>query len=149
MSDNYLHLVPNDPHWQPNDTAAEQAVEIARGLFPRAEHVGVEYKDEVTFFDAGANTESVHCAFCGGDLEDWWGDAMGQAATSDFSDLTIVTPCCGKSTSLNDLRYVWPAAFGMCALMVVNPGETSIGDDQLRRIERAIGSPLRVIWQHL
>ncbi|TGV75818.1 hypothetical protein EN788_69275, partial [Mesorhizobium sp. M2D.F.Ca.ET.145.01.1.1] len=88
MSDNYLHLVSSDPLWQPDETAAEAAVGIARGLFPQAEHIGVAYKEGVTFFDAGANTESVHCAFCGGDLEDWWGDAMGQAAASDFSNLT-------------------------------------------------------------
>lgn len=149
MSDNYLHLVPCDPHWQPEAEAAEKAVEITRRLFRQAEHVGVGYKEGVTFFDAGANAESVHCAFCGSDLEDWWGGAMDEAAASDFADLAVVTPCCGKSTSLNDLRYVWPAAFGTCALMVVNPGATSLGADQLRIIELAIGSPLKVIWQHL
>ncbi|TPJ22771.1 hypothetical protein [Mesorhizobium sp. B2-7-2] len=103
----------------------------------------------MTFFDAGANTESVYCAFGGSELEDWWGNAMDQAAVSDFSDLAIVTPCCSKSTSLNDLRYVWPAAFGMCSLTVVNPGATTLCAEERRRIEQAIGSPLKVIWQHL
>ena len=149
MSDNYLRMVPNDPYWQPDKAAAEAAANIVRGLFPRAEHVGIEYSEAVTFFDAGANTESVRCAFCGNDLEDWWGDAMDRAGASDFSNLTIVTPCCGKSTSLNDLRYVWPAAFGMCALVVANPGATSLDAGQLRGIEQAIGSPLKMIWQHL
>ncbi|TPI44067.1 hypothetical protein FJW05_22135 [Mesorhizobium sp. B2-9-1] len=149
MSDNYLHMVPDDPYWRPDRTAAEKAANLVRGLFPQAEHVGIEYKEAVTFFDAGANTESVYCAFCGSELEDWWGNAMDQAAVSDFSDLAIVTPCCSKSTSLNDLRYVWPAAFGMCSLTVVNPGATTLCAEERRRIEQAIGSPLKVIWQHL
>ena len=149
MSDNYLRLVSCDPHWQPDAAAAEEAVKITRRLFPRAEHVEVEYNEDMTFFDAGGNTESVRCAFCGSDLEDWWGDAMSEAASSDFGDLAVVTPCCGKSTSLNDLRYAWPAAFGMCALTVVNPGATSLAADQLQEIEQAIDSPLKVIWQHL
>lgn len=149
MSDNYLHLVPCDPRWQPDAAAAEKAVEITRRLFPQAEHVSVEYREDVTFFDAGVNTQSIHCAFCGSDLEAWWGGAMDEAAASDFADLAVETPCCGKSTSLNDLRYVWPAAFGICALTVVNPTATSLGGDQLQGIEQAIGSSLRVVWQHL
>ena len=70
MSDTFLRLVPNEPHWHPDETAATAAVKVARGLFPMAEHVAVEYEEGVTFFDAGANTESVHCPFCAGDLED-------------------------------------------------------------------------------
>ncbi|QND55699.1 hypothetical protein [Mesorhizobium huakuii] len=79
MSDNFLRLVPYDPHWHPDAPAAAAAMKIASGLFPLAEHVAVEYEEGVTFFDAGANTESVHCPFCGSDLEDWWGEAMDRA----------------------------------------------------------------------
>ncbi|AZO47978.1 MAG: hypothetical protein EOS58_18720 [Mesorhizobium sp.] len=149
MSDSYLRLVSYDPHWRPGEAAASEAVTIARGLFPRAEHIGVESEEGVTFFDAGANTESINCPLCGSDLEAWWGEAMDRAAASGFKDLAVVTPCCERPTSLNELRYVWPAAFGSCALTVVNPGETSLAVDQLRRIEQAIGSPLKAIWQHL
>ena len=149
MSDTFLRLVPNEPHWHPDEPAATAAVEIARGLFLMAEHVTVEYEEGVTFFDAGANTESVHCPFCAGDLEDWWGEAMNEAAASRFEDLSVTMPCCHRHTSLNDLRYVWPAAFGVCALTVVNPGVPSVASEQLRAIEQALGSPLKVIWQHL
>jgi hypothetical protein len=149
MSDNYLRLVSYDPRWNPGEAAAKEAVKIARELFPQAEHVAVEYEEGVTFFDAGANTESINCPLCGSDLEDWWGEAMNHAAASHFEDLAIVTPCCHRSTSLNDLRYLWPAAFGTCALTIVNPGATSLTADQLRSIEQAIGSPLKVVWQHL
>ncbi|RVD42947.1 hypothetical protein EN858_11260 [Mesorhizobium sp. M4B.F.Ca.ET.215.01.1.1] len=149
MSDNYLRLVSYDPRWRPGEAAAREAVTILRDLFPRAEHIGVEFEKGVTFFDAGANTESINCPLCGSDLEDWWGEAMDRAASSGFEDLAAVTPCCHGPTSLNDLRYVWPAAFGSCALTVVNPDETSLETNQLRRIEQAIGSQLKAIWQHL
>ncbi|WP_095091333.1 hypothetical protein [Mesorhizobium sophorae] len=149
MSDTYLSLVPHDPHWHPDEPAAAAAVNVARGLFPQAEHVAVESEEGVTFFDAGANTESVHCPFCGGDIEEWWGGAMDQAFAAGFADLSVTTPCCHKPASLNDLRYVWPAAFGVCALTVVNPGVTSLASEQLRAIEQAMRSPLKAIWQRL
>ncbi|MBZ9707775.1 hypothetical protein LB543_13685 [Mesorhizobium sp. ESP7-2] len=149
MSDNYLRLVPYDPRWYPAQHAATAAVNAAHGLFPAAGHIAVEYEQGATFFDAGANTESVHCPFCGSDIEEWWGDAMNQAAESRFEDLSVTTPCCHRPTSLNDLRYVWPAAFGVCALTVISPGVNSVSSEQLRTIEQAMGSPLKVIWQHL
>lgn len=149
MSDNCLRLVSYDPHWHPDEAAATAAVKIARGLFPSADHIGLEYEEGVTFFDAGANTESVNCSFCGNDVEEWWGEAMNVAAQSHFEDLAVMTPCCHRPTSLNDLRYVWPAAFGTCAVTIVNPDVESFPADQLRMIEQAIGSPLKVIWQHL
>ncbi|NZD50784.1 hypothetical protein [Rhizobium leguminosarum] len=43
----------------------------------------------------------------------------------DPGDINTVAPCCGATVSLNDLRYVWPAAFGRFALEAHNPG---IGD---------------------
>ncbi|WP_095203588.1 hypothetical protein [Mesorhizobium carmichaelinearum] len=149
MSDSFLRLVPYDPHWHPDAPAAAAALKIVSDLFPLAEHVAVEYEEGVMFFDAGANTESVHCPFCGSDLEDWWGGAMDRAAASRFEDLSVTTPCCHKASSLNDLRYVWPAAFGVCALTVVNPGVASLASEQLRTIEQAMGAPLKAIWQHL
>lgn len=149
MSDTYLCFVPHDPRWHPDGPAAAATMKVARELFPLAENVAVESEEGVTFFDAGANTESVHCPFCGSDLEEWWGDAMDQAAASRFEDLSVTTPCCQRPTSLNNLRYVWPAAFGVCALTVVNPGVTSLASEQLRAIEQAMGSPLKAIWQRL
>ena len=149
MSDTYLRFVPYDPHWHPDEPAAAAAIKVARELFPLAEHIAVELEEGVTFFDAGANTESIHCPFCGSDIEEWWGDAMDQAAASRFEDLSVTTPCCHKPASLNDLRYIWPAAFGVCALTVVDPGVTSLASKQLRAIEQAMGSPLKAIWQHL
>ncbi|WSH63252.1 hypothetical protein U8Q05_16350 [Rhizobium ruizarguesonis] len=50
---------------------------------------------------------------------------METGSADGFKDLNTVAPCCGATVSLNDLRYVWPAAFGHFALEAHNPG---IGD---------------------
>ena len=65
-----------------------------------------------------------------------------------FSDLRATTPCCGFSTSLNDLQYTMRAGFGRCVLEVQNPGIVSLPEQARRRIERSLGCQVRVIWAH-
>lgn len=149
MSDTYLHLVPSDPDYRPTEDAAEAGVRLLKGFFPRAEGVKARAEKGVVFFDAGENSESVACPFCGADLMDWWGDAMDHAQMGGFSDLSIVTPCCSKHTSLNDLVYVWPAAFGSFALEVADPGESSIGEAQRTSIEQVLGCSVKTVWRRL
>jgi hypothetical protein len=149
MSDNYLRLVPVDPKWSAPVEAAEKAVRILAKLLPAAGHVCTRSENGVVFYDAGANTESISCPACGSDLGDWWGDAMDEAFAFGFTDLTIVTPCCAAQTSLNDLIYVWPAAFGSFALEATNPGVSAFTDAQKAALEEALGAPLKTVWQHL
>jgi hypothetical protein len=149
MSDNYLRLVPSDPFWLPSPEAVNASLSVLRGFVPVAEGVSVESKNHVSFFDAGGNGSRTTCPSCGTDLQEWWGDAVNQAWMSDFDDLSVITPCCRASTSLNDLVYDWPAAFGRFALVITNPGVTSLASEQLRAVELALGSPLKVIWQRI
>ncbi|WP_245497711.1 hypothetical protein [Rhizobium leguminosarum] len=92
---------------------------------PGADEVKSSFEDEVRFYDPGENWSGVECSACGADAEEWWGEAMETASADGFKDLVTVAPCCGATVSLNDLRYVWPAAFGRFALEAHNPG---IGD---------------------
>jgi hypothetical protein len=149
MSENYLRLVPADPKWKPSPEAAEAAVQVLAKLLPAAEHVCSHSEDGVSFYDAGANTESISCPGCGSDLGDWWGEAMGEAFASGFTDLSVVTPCCAAKTSLNDLNYVWPAAFGSFALEAANPGVSAFTDAHRTALEEALGVSLKTVWQHI
>jgi len=149
MSDTYLRLIPSDPDYRPTQDAAEAGVRLLKGFFPRAEGVKTQAEEGVVFFDAGENTESVACPACGVDLMDWWGDAMDAAHAKEFRDLSVVTPCCAKRTSLNDLVYVWPAAFGSVALEVANPGVSSIAEAQRAAVEQVLGCPVKVVWQRI
>lgn len=149
LSDHTLRLVPGDPEWQPTAEAAAHALALFSTFVPRADGVTVRVEDDVTFFDAGGNTEIVECPACDADADPWWADAMDRAAEDAFADLAIVTPCCRTKTSLNDLRYVWPAAFGRFALEALNPGIGALSDEQVETLETALGTPLRVVWQRL
>jgi hypothetical protein len=142
MSDNCLRLIPRDPNWRPTPEAAAAATALLAEAFPAAERVEARAETNVVFYDAGFNTESISCPSCGADLDAWWGDAMSEAGETGFGDLAVVTPCCASRTSLNDLDYVWPAAFGSFALEVSNPGAPSLADEQRKAVEQALGSPV-------
>ncbi len=149
MSDNYLRLVPAEPNFCPAEDAARAALATMSELFPAAKHVELEFCDEIRFFDAGQNTESVACPHCDAELSEWWGDAMDIAYVSKFADLSVRTPCCQRATSLNDLVYMWPVAFGRFALEAANPGRPTLSDEERAAVEQALGSQLRVVWQRL
>jgi hypothetical protein len=147
MSDNFLVLIPTDPHWQPDDAAAERAGAVIADLAPEAEEIEGFITDEVEFFDAGENLETVSCPFCATEVSDWWADSMDAAADLGFADLTVVMPCCGKPASLNDLIYDMPQGFAQFSISVTEPAITELSDEAVRRIGEALGHPVRAIWQ--
>lgn len=78
----------------------------------------------------------------------WWPDAMDRAHGRHFADLAVTVPCCGAATSLNDLRYDWPAGFARFVLEATNPGVPELPDAALAELERRLGAPLRVVRAH-
>lgn len=59
---------------------------------------------------------------------------MSRASVSGFANLMIVMPCCDGVTSLNSLRYEWPAGFARFILQAMNPGiEDLTGEQHSRR----------------
>ncbi len=70
---------------------------------------------------------------CGADAGDWWGPAMDAAYAGGFKDLETVAPC-GKTVSMNELRYVSPTAFGRFALGVRNPETVDTTEKQDRAV---------------
>ena len=149
MSDNYLRLVSVDPQWVPSASAVEAGVELLTAFLPEADEVAARPEEGIVFYDAGANTETVSCPACGSEITEWWGDAMDAAFESELSDLSITTPCCAAKSSLNDLKYVWPAAFGRFALEAANPATNDLTAEQLASLERVLGTALKTIWQRL
>lgn len=150
MSDNFLRLIPTDPYWVPDAEVAEKARRLYATLVPDASEVTIDIRDEVAFVDQGSNFESVECPSCGAALEtDWWQGAMDRAFDAQFSDLSVSPPCCGKHTSLNDLRYVMPAGFARFTLEAMNPNRgTDLDRHQLKELENLLGCKLRQIWAH-
>jgi hypothetical protein len=149
MSDSWIQFVPADPTWQPSQVAADRAAAELRQIAPKADEVNATFHETVEFFDPGANWSGVKCPKCAADLEEWWGSAMSRAHKHSFSDLTVVTPCCSSETSLNDLDYEWPAAFGRFVLEAMNPNIGNTTPEQDETLEKALGAPLRKVLVHI
>lgn len=146
MSDNILRYVPADPFWQPSSENASKAVSLLKSIAPEADAVEPNFEDKVRFYDPGQNWSGVECSNCGADAEQWWGDAMDKAFANELEDLNIEAPCCGTTVSLNNLRYIWPAAFGRFALEALNPNIADTTEEQDLQIAGCLGTSLRKIW---
>jgi hypothetical protein len=149
MSDNWLQYVPRDPEFQPAPEASERAAALLLSFLPNAESVDVEFHDEVVFFHPGANWSGVKCPACGADVESWWSDEMERASERGFSELSCVTPCCRTSTTLDQLQYVWPAAFGKYVLEAMNPNVKGLTRQQLEQLASVLGSDLNEVALHI
>ena len=149
MSDSLLRFIPADPEFRPSPSATTSAEVFLRGLLPEAERVSARCLAGVEFVDAGANWEGVHCSVCGADAESWWSDAMSQAAESGFHSLQVMSGCCRRAVSLNELRYGWPVGFASFVLEAQNPQSTGLTASQLAQLSGIVGSPLLEIPVHL
>ncbi len=121
---------------------------VFRSLLPLAADVSAETTADVKFVDQGQNFQRVLCPFCNSVIEvAWWQTAMDTAHASGFNQLAITTPCCGASSSLNDLKYEGPAGFARFVLEARDP-KTDLDDQQLHALAQNIGVSLRKIWAH-
>lgn len=160
MSDNWIIFAPRDPDWVPADpdrvSAARAVLETA---FPVSDGTEATTFDHYSFIWNGANFEGVFCPFCGKSAEDWWADSIPHFdERSSFDDLKLVTPCCAKPTTLNDLDYPNPVAFARFELSVMNPcvptvsAGVAISDlpaDLVPRLQQQLGTDLIVVRRHL
>lgn len=149
MSDNWLQLVPSDPHFCPSPERAESARKLLASFLPQSDQVLAEEKDAVEFFHPGGNWSGVECPVCGTDIEDWWEEVLDVAQEEGFENLVKVAGCCGAEVSLNELRYIWPAAFGRFALVAMNPNVENLAANQQAELEGELGCQLRTVWAHL
>lgn len=149
MSDNWLMFIPTDPAALPSRAAADNAAELLKTFVPKANGaVLAKFSERTEFHGGGANWSGVNCPKCGKDLADWWADAMDKAWASEFKNLSRTTPCCGHSTTLNDLDYVWPAGFSRFVLEAMNPNIRETTLEQDKALSEALGLKLRKIWKH-
>ena len=150
MSENLLILIPFQPDFIPAQESQRAATAILREMVAAESIVESRTTAFIEFVDAGANFKSIACPLCRREIDTaWWSGAMDAAARSEFSDLGIVTPCCHKNTSLNDLVYDFPQGFARFRLQAINPHIPGLEGIQLSALEQALGCNLRVIWQHL
>ncbi|MGE5549820.1 MAG: hypothetical protein ACM3ZC_04710 [Bacteroidota bacterium] len=146
MSDSVLKVIPMESKFMPTQEAQDRAEEFFSSLFPEADEISIDISEEVIFVDQGENLERVLCPACGATLEmDWWVEVMNVAAEGKFSILDVQLPCCGLKTTLNDLRYEWPAGFARFVMEARNPGACELDDQSKQQLESILGCKLRIV----
>lgn len=146
MSDNFLKLIPISPQYVPSTAAICKAYELLSEYLPEADEISYNVTEGVRFIDQGQNWQRVSCPACGNELDaEWWQQAMDAAYQTGFSNLSINLPCCGVTSSLNDLRYEWPAGFARFVLEARNP-DADLDGSKLKTLEQILGCKLRKIW---
>ncbi len=148
MSENVLRLIPTDPLYVPSVAAQDQARNLLASLLPEGA-VQIVVTEDVSFIDPGDNFECILCPLCGVVVPiEWWGQMMDHTYTvSRFRDLSIIMPCCQTHSSLNDLRYEWPAGFARFLLEIHSAG-IDLTEQQLSLFEPLLGCSMRKIWAH-
>jgi hypothetical protein len=149
MSDNFLCIIPRDPWFIPDERARVQAQQLFQKFASNAYEITSSVTDSPIFVDAGANFEAVVCPRCGQELDSWWQTIMDRTMPAQVPNLTIVTPCCAATLSLNDLRYGWPCGFARYTLEAQNPDIVMLSVGQIRALEQLLNCKLRQILIHI
>lgn len=151
MSDNFLIFVPTDPDRVPSPEVQREVTQLVRTSLPDAEEVTSEANDRVQFYDCGSHFERASCPQCNAELSlAWWGEIMDE----DYDDggfklARYELPCCHRSSSLNELRYVWPQAFGKFAISAMNPNVGKVSDSLVAAVEERLGCAVAIVRRHL
>lgn len=150
MSDDWIILVPEEPRFVPDQSRQQLAQARFAEIAPEADAVEVKVFDRVTFFDCGVNFERVQCPSCGSEIPvEWWQDRMDEDDDDGFRLEAYAAPCCGARSTLNDLVYAWPQAFGRFALEAMNPNLGELDAALRREFEQLLGTRLRIVYQHI
>ena len=149
MSDNFICIIPRDPWFIPDEQAQIQAQRRIQLFAPQAYEITASVTNTPIFVDAGVNFESVACPRCHQSLNSWWHTIMDRTMPEQVPNLTIVTPCCEASLSLNSLRYDWPCGFARFTLEALNPNIIMLSVNQMRELERLLKCKLRQILIHI
>ena len=149
MSDDWMIVLPADPLAIATKARAETALVLLKKLRPKAQDPELHLSETPHFFDCGGNFENVFCPFCAADITARWSDAMDKWWNSeDRRSLAVKTPCCGRTTSLNDLDYVLPQGFACTAIKLMNGGP-DLEPEEREQVEAALGLSVRIIWSHI
>jgi hypothetical protein len=147
MSDHLMRFIPTEPSYVPSGEAQARAVALLRAFVPQADSVEAQVSEGIEFIDCGGNWSGVTCPACGADVEKWFWDELGQVRKqSGPGDLSVVTPCCGAASSLQELRYGWPVGFARFVLEATNANVGGrLEPAQQAALQEALGCRLRLV----
>jgi len=142
-----LKFISTEPDFIPPKTDQDNALMHVNEIFGDIK-IQLQQTENIEFVDQGENFESINCNNCTCDIEiQVWQDAMDKAFEKKFTELSFITPCCCKKTTLNDLLYHWPAGFAKFIIIVSDPKD-DIKENELAKLERILNTKIRKIWAH-
>ena len=148
MSNHIMKIIPADPYYRIAEQTKNDIVDFLASSV-KADKIEVNIYDTPVFVDCGSNLESILCPLCGEAIDfDWWGDAMEAAQESEFMELSVKMPCCDGESTLNDLHYDFPCGFSCIEFCIQNPSNEP-DHECLAKIQRLMGTPIRLIHAHL
>ena len=159
VSDNYLRLIPTDPHYMPPDEAGRRASLVVSHALPAADRVQVKRHSQPVFIDQGTNLESVLCPRCRarvafyGDTatatSEWWKQIADQLGGQQVADVRVTMSCCGSSVMFQELQFEWPAGVASFEISIRNPGiGEPLGPELVAQLEGILGCGIRQVWAH-
>jgi hypothetical protein len=143
MSENWIWLIPNDPHYVPPEETHDRAKALLEEFGPESEEINLEVYDKPEFFHPGENGEGVYCPLCGEDLEEWLDDWLENAKESDWVNPQAQMPCCQEVISLYNLDFSRKAGFTRFLLEAMSPDV--LLSEQLAELEALLGCELNQI----
>lgn len=144
MSNTCLYLIPERPDHVPDSKAAEQARSLLQSFLPAAGEVKATLTGIPVFVEAGDHPELVACPQCGQNAGKWWDEAMAAYRQNGTASFVVVTPCCGKRTSLDGLHYRPAAGFARFVLAAHNPGR-ALTRKERQQLSQSLGCNLREV----
>jgi hypothetical protein len=151
MSDDFIVLVPSDPHFSATPDALKRVAAVLKRLAPSADNIEPEVSEAIRFHDAGSNFESISCPRCAAEISiDWWQERMDADSAGGWFRLERYrAPCCGAPLTLNELQYESPQAFGRTSWTVQNANIGELKDEERQELEAAAGALLVAVYQHI
>jgi len=145
MSDTFLCLFPCDPYFVPSPEAQATAKTVLTYAVSSWE-VTAQVTDKVEIIHPMDRFGDITCHLCESPIDkDWWYMALNRLydLETGFSNTDIVTPCCGKPSSLRDLDYgVDPVGFARFQLLALYFAR-GLSSSELSLFELILGFPLR------
>lgn len=148
MSENYLVVIPRDPHADLPKTA--QKVRHLLAQMADTDQARVKDYGKLQFIDCGEAFEHVACPSCKTQLsiakwhalmdQDWHGE-------DGFHLQSLKMPCCSVSHSIDALTYVTPQGFSKWLISAKATNRSTLSHEELATLEAAAGMPLRAINQ--
>lgn len=152
MSDNYIIIIPAEPHYVPAAHQVAALKETLRQWMPEAEAFEAETSANVEFRDCGSNFEYVRCGECHQQLTiAQWHVLMDKDydLTHGFQLQRYRLMCCGNLAGVDQLEYSFAQGFSRFMLTVVNPRFGPLNTQHVGTLHYLLGCSPIVIYRHV